>query len=334
MKNPKKIVCLGGGTGLSVVLSGLKKYPVDLTAVVTMFDSGGSSGKLRKEYGILPPGDIRQCLVALATKKGLAQRFNSRYSQGLLSGHAVGNIEIKDIAIIKGINESIRICSEKLGVEGKIVPVTLDSSDVKVILKDGEKLEDEESIVNCENLSEIGIERLFLDPSVKENPEAVSAIENADLIVIGPGKFYTSIIPNFLISGICEAIKKAKAKKVFVCNLMTQEGNTDGFSVEDFLAELEKYLGKNTINYVIFNTGRLSAELEKEVKKVFPSAEFIKYNENLLKKENFIGKDLLDCDIRKLDINDTLVQGTNQRTMVLHNPDKLAKIILNLCKPR
>ena len=213
-------------------------------------------------------------------------------------------------------------------------PKTYTHTNLKAELKNHQEIYGEEAIINCQRLSKVGLKELSLRPKAEANPKAISAIENADLIVIGPGKFYTSIISNFLVKGIVEAIKKSRAKKVFICNLMTQTGNTDGFSVEDFVATFEKYLGKDVLDYVIFNTGKLSAELEKEVKKVFPGAEFIKYNENLLKKENFIGKDLLDCDIRKLDINDTLVQGTNQRTMVLHNPDKLAKIILNLCKPR
>lgn len=330
MKKPKKIVCLGGGTGVSIVLSSFKKYSVDLTAIVTMFDSGGSSGKLRNEFDILPPGDIRQCLVALAKNKNLADHFNSRYSQGPLKGHAMGNIEIKDIAVVKGFNESIRTCSERLEVEGNVIPVTLDKSSIKVELRDGEKLEDEESIVNCKYLSQKGIKKIFLDPNVKENPKAVSAIEDADLIVIGPGKFYTSIISNFLIQRICNAIRRTKAEKVFICNLMTQVGNTDNFKVEDFLKILEKYLGKDTIDYVIFNTGRLSPSLEKEVMKVFPEASFVKYDESLLKKKNFIGADVLDHRIRKLNPADTLVKGANLRTMVLHNPNKLAKIILKL----
>ncbi len=332
MPKPKKIVCIGGGTGTSIVLTGLKEYPVDLSAIVTMFDSGGSSGKLREEDGILPPGDIRQCLVALARNKDRANEFNSRYVKGPLRGHAKGNIKIRDTASITGFQGSIAVHSEELNVKGKVIPVTLDNSNLKVMLKDGKKLEDEESIVNCQYLSKKGIKKIFLAPQVGTNPEAISVIKNADLIVIGPGKFYTSIIPNFLTKGIIEAIRKSHAKKVFICNLMTQVGNTDGFSVEDFITILERYLGKDIIDYVVFNTGKLSSTLEREVKKVFPKASFIKYDKSLLKKKNFIGEDILDRQIRRLDSADILVQGANLRTMVLHNPDKLAKIILKLCK--
>lgn len=332
MKKTKKIVCIGGGTGASIVLRGLKKYPLDLTAIVTMFDSGGSSGRLRKEYGILPLGDVRQILVALARNKSKAEEYNSRYHTGELKGHAKGNIKIKDIAMVRGMTDSISVCGKELRVEGEVIPVTLHNSDIKVELKNGRKLADEESIVNYQYLSKKGIKKIFLDPQVKENQKAVSAIKNADLIVIGPGKFYTSIVSNFLLKGIVEAVRKSRAKKVFICNLMTQVGNTDGFSVKDFIVTLEKYLGKDVIDFVIFNTGKLSPILEKEVKKVFPKAEFIQYDKNLLKKKNFIGEDVLDQQIHRLDPADTLVQGANLRTMVLHNPDKLAKIILKLCK--
>lgn len=320
---------------MSVVLAGLKKYPVELTAIVAMFDSGGSSGRLREEYGILPVGDIRQNLVALARNKDKAADFNARYGQGVLAGHAKGNIRIKDLTIAKGLTKAISICGKDLGVNGEIVPVTLQTSDIKVELKNGEKLEDEESIINCRKLSKIGISRIFLDPKVQENPRAVSAIENADLIVIGPGKFYTSIVPNFLISGISQAVKKAKAKKVFVCNLMSQEGNTDGFSVERFLQEFEKYLGEEIVDFVIFNTGKSPLALLLEVKKVFPNTEFVGYDKNLLGMENFIGEDLLSLEIHKPNPSDIFVGGANTRTMVFHNSDKLAKIIVNLCnKPR
>ncbi len=317
---------------MPVVLSGLQKYPVNLTAVVTMFDSGGSSGKLREEFGVLPMGDIRQTLVALAKEKDKAREFNSRYAEGDLKGHAKGNIRLKDLAVAKGFSESISICQKELGVEEDVIPVTLDGSDIKVELKNGEKLADEESIIDCAHLSETGIARTYLDPEPKENPRAVAAINEADLIVIGPGKFYTSVIPSFLIPGIKKAVREAKAKKVFICNLMTQEGNTDGFSVEDFVAELEKYIGKDVIDYVIFNTGELSGEAAAEVKKVFPKAEFIKYGQDLLGKENFIGEDVLRQNIRELNPADTMVEGANQRTMVLHDPQKIAKIILKLCQ--
>ena len=362
MSKMKKIVCFGGGTGASMVLSGLKKYPVDLTAIVTMFDSGGSSGKLRRELGILPLGDVRQCLVALSNENNLTNLFHYRFGKGTLKGHNFGNLLIAvAIGATGSLDKAIEKIAQILNIRGKVVPVTLEKADIITVLKNNKKIKEEEKIINCPQVSKIGVKKLFLEPKVKANPTAISEIKQADLIIVAPGKFYTTIIPNFLVKGIPEAVRRSRAKKVFICNLMTQIGNTDGFSVGNFLTILEKYLGKNVIDYVIFNTGKLSANQVKEVKKVFPKADFIKYpseakgederkfidyDKSLLRRTltlpppsherapNFIGADVVDRDIRKLDPADILVKGANKRTMILHQPDKLAKILLKLCRPR
>ena len=329
----KKIVCLGGGTGLSIVLSGLKKYSLDLTAIVTMFDSGGSSGKLRKELGILPLGDVRQCLVTLSSESDFANLFHYRFGKGTLKGHNFGNLLIAAMTESTGsLKGAIDKISKILNIKGKVVPVTLEKADIIAILKNNKKIKEEEKIINCPYLSKVGVKKLFLTPKVKANPKAILAIKKADLIIIAPGKFYTSILPIFLVKGIPETVRQSRAKKVFVCNLMTQVGNTDDFSVIDFLTILEKYLGKDVIDYVIFNTGKLSANQIKEFRKVFPKADFIKYDESLLKRQNFIGVDVIDRNIRKLDPADILVKGANKRTMILHQPSKLAKVILKLCR--
>ena len=332
-KKIKKIICLGGGTGVSVVLSGLKKYPLDLTAIVTMFDSGGSSGKLRKELGILSLGDVRQCLVALSNENNLTDLFHYRFEKGTLKGHNFGNLLIAAaIGATGNLNKAIEKIAKILNIKGKVVPVTLEMADIIAVLKNNKKIKEEEKIINYPYLSRISVKKLFLEPKVKANPKAISAIKNANLIVIAPGKFYTSIIPIFLIKGISEAVRKSLAKKVFVCNLMTQVGNTDGFTVIDFLTILEKYLGKDVIDYIIFNTGKLSAKQVKEVGKVFPKADFVKYDKSLLKMKNFIGANVTDRQIQRLDPADIFVKGANKRTMILHDSKKLAKILLNLCR--
>jgi len=332
-KKIKKIICLGGGPGVSVVLSGLKKYPLDLTAIVTMFDSGGSSGKLRKELGILSLGDVRQCLVALSNENNLTDLFHYRFEKGTLKGHNFGNLLIAAaIGATGNLNKAIEKIAKILNIKGKVVPVTLEMADIIAVLKNNKKIKEEEKIINYPYLSRIGVKKLFLEPKVKANPKAISAIKNANLIVIAPGKFYTSIIPIFLIKGISEAVRKSLAKKVFVCNLMTQVGNTDGFTVIDFLTILEKYLGKDVIDYIIFNTGKLSAKQVKEVGKVFPKADFVKYDKSLLKMKNFIGANVTDRQIQRLDPADIFVKGANKRTMILHDSKKLAKILLNLCR--
>ncbi len=328
-----KIICLGGGTGNSVVLSGLKKYPTDLTAIVTMFDSGGSSGKLRKELGISPLGDVRQCLAALSNESNLTRFFHYRFEKRTLKGHNFGNLLIAAaIGITGDLNKAIEKIAKILNIKDKVIPVTLEEADIIAILKNNKKIREEEKIINYPYLSKIGVKKLFLAPKVKANPKAISAIKNADLIIIAPGKFYTSIIPIFLVKGISEAVRASQSKKVFVCNLMTQVGNTDGFSVENFLTILEKYLGKDVIDYIIFNTGKLSTKQVKEVRKVFPKADFVKYDKSLLKMKNFIGADVIDRQIQRLDPVDVLVKGANKRTMILHDSKKLAKILLNLCR--
>lgn len=329
--NIKKIVCIGGGTGTSTVLSGLKKYPLDLTAIVTMFDNGGSSGKLRKELGVLPFGDIRQCLISLARKNVLVDFFNYRFNKGGLKGHNLGNLLITAASQTEeNLEEGIDRIGNILNIKGKVLPVTLENTNIVAVLKNNKKIKGEENIVKCSYLSKVGIKKLFLEPKVKVNPKVISAIKSADLIIIGPGKFYTSIISNFLVKEVPQAIQKSRAKKVFICNLMTQVGNTDNFKVEDFIRILERYLKKDTIDYVIFNTRELSEKQLKEFRKVFPGADIIKYNESLLQNKNFIGEDLLNKMIKKLDPADNLVKGANRRTMILHNPQKLAKIILSL----
>lgn len=318
---------------MSVVLKGLKKYPLKLAAVVTMFDNGGSTGKLRKELGVPAIGDIRQCLITLSKENDFTDFFKYRFETGVLKGHNLGNLLIVAAEKLTGnLEKAINKIRKILKIEEEIIPVTFGKADIKAVLKNNKSIIGEEEIINCSYLSKIGIKKLVLTPEVKANPEAISAIKKADLIIIGPGKLYTSILPILLVKGIKEAIQKSSAKKVFICNLMTQAGNTDGFKVEDFLTVLERYLGKDVINYIIFNNGRLPESSLKKVRKVFSKTEFVKYDKNILKNIKFVGADILDHQISKLNPADILVKGQNKRTLVFHDSSKLAKIILKLCR--
>ena len=225
MANEKKlkIVVVGGGTGTYVVLSGLKKYPVDLTAIITMMDSGGSSGRLRDELGVLPPGDVRQCLVALAnSSKLLRDMFNYRFEEGDLKGHTFGNIFLSTFVKTTGsMKKAIEEVGKILRIQGTVVPVTYANSDLCVEFEDGTIIEGETHIDEVEKMEKrTRIKRAFLKPSVAANPDAKEAIEKADVIVIGPGDLYTSIIPNLLVNGIKSAISNSKAKKIYVLNLI------------------------------------------------------------------------------------------------------------------
>lgn len=327
----KKIVCIGGGTGVSAVVRALKGK-ADLTAVLSMFDNGGSTGQIRREFGLPPMGDIRQCLIAFAENRDLAPFLAYRFEKGFLKGHNLGNILLAAAANKDGCEKAVESFEKMLATRGKVLPVTLDNSDLVASLKDRRTVIGEEEIVNCPEISD-KLEKLHLSPKAKANPKAIAAIKKADFIVIGPGKFYTSLMPNFLVDGIAEAVRKSKAKKILICNLMTQPGNTDGFTAEKFLAETEKFLGKEgAIDRVVFNTKELSEEVLKEVSRNFPGAGFVGYDSASLKDRRFMGADLLAGELQKLNPADNLVKGANQRTMVVHDQKKLSGILLKVVK--
>lgn len=247
----RSVVTIGGGTGQFTLLSGLKKYPVHLTAVVSMADDGGSTGMLRDELGVLPPGDIRQCLVALSESESIMRDlFNYRYENGGLRGHNFGNIFLSTLEKLTGsFEEAVRVAGMVLAIRGSVIPVT--TGNVSLVCGHGEKKCVGENALNEAKVDER--DSLRLEPPAYANPKAVAAIEAADCIVIGPGNLYCSIIPNLLVHGVPEAIARSKGRVVYNCNLMTKAGHTDGFSVLDFVREIERYVGKGRIDYVTYN---------------------------------------------------------------------------------
>lgn len=246
----RKVVAMGGGTGTYTVLSGLKKYPLDLTAIVTMLDSGGSSGVLRDEFGILPPGDVRRCLLALSQlpleKASLRQLFEYRFNNGAgLKGHSFGNLLLTALTNITGREDlAIAEAGKILDVKGQVLPVTLSKSNLCVRLEDGTIIKGETNIDIRRVRPDLKIADVFLDPAVRIFPGARRAIIAADLIILGPGDLYTSVVPNLLVQGVNRAIAQSKAKLVYICNLMTKHGETDGFSASDFVKEIQRYLAK------------------------------------------------------------------------------------------
>lgn len=249
-----KVVAIGGGTGLSMLLRGMKKYTNNITAIVTVGDDGGSSGRLREEMGILPPGDIRNCIAALADDENLiTELFQYRFKSGEgLEGHSFGNLFLTALCSITGdMVRAVKESSNVLNIRGVVLPATLDDMKLVAEYEDG-------SIVHGEsNIPEVHrkIKRLFTDPSVcTALPEALTAIEEADLIILGPGSLYTSVIPNLLVKGIVEAIEKSVAKKIYVCNIMTQPGETDNYSVASHVNALISHAkGKKIIDAVLVN---------------------------------------------------------------------------------
>lgn len=247
------MVALGGGTGLATLLRGLKRSSSNLTAVVTVFDDGGSSGRLRRELGMLPPGDIRDCLVALAEVEPLMTRlFEYRFQGGGLDGHAFGNLFIASLTGVTGdLEQAVKETSKVLNIRGRVLPTT--ALDVVLVaeLEDGRVVEGESSITAARGR----IRRVRLRPAeVFPLPEVLEAIAVADVILIGPGSLYTSVIPNLLVRGVADALREARAPCIYICNVMTQPGETDGYTAADHVYAIHEHVGEPLVNYVIVNT--------------------------------------------------------------------------------
>lgn len=256
-----KIVVVGGGTGLSVMLRGLKEKPLDITAIVTVADDGGSSGILRNELQIPPPGDIRNVIMALADAEPLlTEVLQYRFSSGTgLAGHSLGNLMLAAMTDIAGdFVTGIRELSKVLAVRGRVLPAAGRAIVLKAEMEDGTVVVGESLIPKAGKK----IKRVFVEPDhVEPLPEAIEAIEQADAILIGPGSLYTSIIPNLLVPRLAQAIVDSTAVKLFVCNVMTQPGETDGYSVSDHLKAVQDHIGHRLFDYVIVNDGEIPAEV-------------------------------------------------------------------------
>jgi uncharacterized cofD-like protein len=256
-----KVVAVGGGTGLSTLLRGLKEHTSNITAIVTVADDGGSSGRLRRELGILPPGDLRNCIAALAESESLTtQLFQYRFNEGQgLEGHSFGNLFIAAMAGVTGSFESaLAESSRVLAVQGRILPSTL--QDVTLIADLREEIEGKLNRVAGESsITRLGgtIERVYLEPvDARAYPEAIRAILDAELIVLGPGSLYTSIMPNLLVGDISRAIRVSRAPKVYVCNVATQLGETAGYSAADHIEAIRRHVGPNVVDWVLSNDRR------------------------------------------------------------------------------
>jgi uncharacterized cofD-like protein len=247
-----RIVAIGGGTGMSTLLRGLKDFSSNLAAIVTVADDGGSSGRLREEYRILPPGDFRQCLVALADAEPLMKElFNHRFTEGSLGGHSFGNLFIMAMADITGnFEHALRESGRVLAVRGAIIPSTL--HDVTLVASVNGSMVEGESKIPKQNAP---ISHVFLKPDNAElNPEAAMAIMNAEVIVIGPGSLYTSILPNLMVPGMTDTIKASPALKVFICNVASQHGETDNFNVSDYMRVLDDHVHEQLFDFIVVNS--------------------------------------------------------------------------------
>jgi uncharacterized cofD-like protein len=299
-----RIVAIGGGTGLSSLLRGLKQYTSNLFAIVTVADDGGSSGRLRDEYRVLPPGDFRQCLIALADAEPLMkQLFEHRFKEGSLNGHSFGNLFIMAMADVTGnFEHALRESGKVLAVKGTIVPSTL--QDVTLVASiNGSNVEGESKIPKQNGR----ISQVFLKPDgAQVNPEAAQAIINAELVVMGPGSLYTSILPNLLVEGMVEAIKASPALKVLVCNLASQQGETDGYGVDDYIRVIHEHVGANLFDFVLVNSNHSHIPTGGQSQVIFRAEDATRHPE-----VRFIAADVV-----------------NVRIPSHHDPDKLARVIM------
>lgn len=315
----KKLVTIGGGTGNFTVLKGLKNYDVDISAIVSMADDGGSTGILRDELGVLPPGDVRQCLVALSDSSRLMRSLmNYRFEQGGLGGHSFGNLLLSALEKVTGsFEKAVEEVGKILFIKGKVIPVTTHMVRLKMILRNCTLLEGEREVYLSQEIDK-GYSSIYLEPYPKANPRALAEIANADLIVMGPGGLHTSLIPNLLVEGVSEAIRQSDAKKVFIVNLMNRKGQTTSFKVSTYLEELSRFIGEDVFDYILVNDQK-------------PPKELI----DLYAEEgDLVENDLKDERVRLASLLGELKEGPKKdlikRSLIRHDSKKLAQELMKI----
>lgn len=322
-KGPK-VVVIGGGTGLAILLRGLKQFTTNITAIVTVADDGGGSGKIREDLGMLPPGDIRNCILALAEMEPtMEELFQYRFSEGTLKGQSFGNLFIASMnGISSNFEEAIKKIGEVLAVTGKVYPVTLEDITLYATLKNGMVVKGESNIPVKSLEENSPIDKVFIKPKEAEGlKEATEAIENADIVVLGPGSLYTSIIPNLLVKDIADALEKNTTKKLYISNMMTQPGETDDYTVNHHIDAIFKHCPKLNIDYVIANNGDIMDYAYSKYQQ--EGANLVKIAEE--DRESFKNKRI------KL-IEENLVEI--KKDYVRHDAVKLSKIIVGLVDGR
>jgi uncharacterized cofD-like protein len=330
MKHSKYVV-IGGGTGSFALLSGLKQHPIDITALVSMADDGGSTGTLRDELGVLPPGDVRQCLVALSSApEQLRELFNYRFTEGALAGHSFGNLFLSTLEkVTNSFGEAVRVSSDLLRIRGRVVPITLDSVRLALELANGSVLRGQRKIDDTAFSVHTPRPQLYLEPRGTINPEADAAIRAADVIVIAPGDLYTSLGPLLIVDGVAEALAASRATIIYVCNLVSKPGHTTGMSVADHAAEIERFAGGPVIDVVLYNTAAPPPEL---LQRYARSGELpIEVNSAELERAHYraVGCPLVASQPAVLQAGDQLA-ATGRRSYIRHNDEALAKALVDI----
>ncbi len=304
----KKLVTIGGGSGQHQLLEGLRDVDCEISAIVSMADDGGSTGRLRADYNVLPPGDVRRCIKSLAqAQPEFKNLLEHRFDSGVLEGHTVGNIILASLQQSTGdFNKAVQVLSDILNVKGQVIPVSLDQATLCVKLENGNVIEGETNIDIPKHDANLKIETAFYVTDPKPNPVAISALKEADYIVLTIGDLYTSIIPNLIVPGIAEAIKDSSAKIIYSCNQTNKLGETNGFTAMEYVLALEKYLAGKKIDIIILNDTNNSNASESDI---------VTYDKKTLQEH---GLEVITANIAK---DMTSIDGI-----------KLAKELANLCK--
>lgn len=327
-KRPIHAVVIGGGTGTFTVLSSLKHHVDDVTAIINMVDDGGSTGVLRDELGVLPPGDVRQALVALAPDSNLMRDLlNYRFEEGTFEGHPFGNIFLSVLEKTTGaFDEAVRTAGHILGIKGRVVPVTTNNTQLALTHPDGTTTRSQR-IVEDSFFTPGERPQIFLDPPARLNPEAADALATANLVVFGPGNFYSSLVPNLLVEGMGEALRRSPATKVCVCNLVNKPGQTDGYKVHDFVDRLEEYVGGPTFDFVIYDNQRPDDKLLATYQQA--GEEWVEVDEAALVGQRYtaIGAPLLGAAAKA---PKQPKHAAVHRNLIRHDSEALAELLLEI----
>lgn len=322
------LVVIGGGTGSFTLLQTFKRSFDSITALVNMADSGGSSGVLRDELGVLPPGDIRQCLVALSATPELRNLFNYRFDNGTLKGHTLGNIFLSALEKSTGsFTEAVKSASKILRITGQVIPIT--TIDTHLVFKDNAKNSiTGQYLIENTDLSQEARPELSLEPDADINPAAREALLNADAIVIAPGNLYASLAPALLVKGVGRALKESKAKKIYVCNLVTKPKQTDDYSVDDFASEIERFIGSPVLDYVFYNSEEPTTDLLDHYTR--DGEYLVKYRPESIGDRHYkvVGLPLIAKEVVRIKEGDPLA---HTRSLIRHDPNLLISEIASIC---
>lgn len=326
MKSPKLVV-IGGGTGSFTLLSSLKEYVKDITALVNVADDGGSTGVLRDELGVLPPGDVRQCLVALSESSELRDLFMYRFNEGSLKGHSFGNLFLSAVEkMTDSFSDGIDLASKLLRIQGKVLPITTENTQLVMTNAEGKVTKGEYKIGNMD----FGKHRrpdISLEPTAQILSDSKQAILEADLVVIAPGNLYGSLAPALVVKGVKSALKRTKAKVVYVCNLVTKPNQTDGFNVIDYAGEIERFVGAPVLDYVIFNTDEPTSAM---LKKYTHDGEFpVEFDLEVMEGVHYktIGAPLIATEPVQHSASDAI---SHNRSLIRHDGDEVARQLMKI----